>query len=155
MPTLEIEQNKSQFQDQPQSKYTTSLILIYTGEPIEKCNSSSCMWHEYLIFRNTLIKQLYASMIEAFNGIMRFDIKKHNISVKVDWFSSKFNDDLFEYDFGKIKDSVKDVFQVSGVIGRKDKLFGSGFIEISKCPHEKKEDVFVVNVNYILERKDV
>jgi hypothetical protein len=127
---------------------TIPLTLIYTGEPIEKCNSSSCMYHEYLMFRNTLVKNLYTAMIETFNGIIRFDIKKHNISVKIDWFSSKFNDDLFEYDLDKIKDSVRDVFQVSGVIGRKDKLFNNDFIEINKHFHEKEEDFFIVNVSY-------
>jgi len=127
----------------------TPLTLIYTGEPIEKCNSSSCMYQEYLMFRNTLIKKLYTAMIEAFDGVIRFDIKKHNVSVKVDWFSSKFNDDLFEYDFDKIKDSVRDMFQASGVIGRKDKLFSNNdFIEINKHFHEKEEDFFIVNVSY-------
>lgn len=139
MPTIELNQTQNN---------TTPLTLIYTGEPIEKCNSSLCMHHEYLMFRNTLIKKLYTTMIETFNGIIRFDIKKHNISVKIDWFSSKFNDDLFEYDLDKIKDSVRDVFQVSGVIGRKDKLFNNDFIEINKHFHEKEEDFFIVNVNY-------
>lgn len=139
MPTIELNQTQNN---------TTPLTLIYTGEPIEKCNSSSCMHHEYLMFRNTLIKKLYTTMIETFNGIIRFDIKKHNISVKIDWFSSKFNDDLFEYDLDKIKDSVRDVFQVSGVIGRKDKLFNNDFIEINKHFHEKEEDFFIVNVSY-------
>lgn len=64
------------------------------------------------------------------------------------WFSSKFNDDLFEYDFEKIKDSIKDVLQVAGFISRRDKLFNSDFIEINRQFHEKNEDLFIVNINF-------
>jgi len=131
-----------------QKVFTSLLTLTYTGEPIEKCNSSSCMWHEYLLFRNNLIKKFYSSMVEKFDNIMRLNIKNSNLFINIDWFSSKFNDDLFEYDFEKIKDSIKDVLQVAGFISRRDKLFNSDFIEINRQFHEKNEDLFIVNINF-------
>jgi hypothetical protein len=137
-----------------QKVFTSLLTLTYTGEPIEKCNSSSCMWHEYLLFRNNLIKKFYSSMVEKFDNIMRLNIKNSNLFINIDWFSSKFNDDLFEYDFGKIKDSIKDVLQVSGFISRRDKLFNSDFIEINRHFHNKDEDFFIVNINFDIKERN-
>ena len=137
-----------------QKVFTSLLTLTYTGEPIEKCDSFSCMWHEYLIFRNNLIKKFYSSIIEKFDNVIRLNIKNSNLFINIDWFSSKFNDDLFEYDFGKIKDSIKDVLQVSGFISRRDKLFNSDFIEINRHFHNKDEDFFIVNINFDIKERN-
>ncbi len=136
------------------NKLHYKLIIEYPDEPVEYCNNpSSCNYTNYLMFRNSCIKSLYKMMAEKFDSIFRLDVKNDNVKIIVDWYSNKFNDDLFEWNFDKIKMSVKEIFTTSGVIGRKDKFFiNKGNLDelITINKHYGKEN-FIITLDFISE----
>lgn len=135
------------------NKINHKIILEYHDEPVEICNQLSCNYTNYLMFRNSFIKSLYKVMAEQFDSIFKVNIKEDKVKIIIDWYSEKFNDDLFEWDFTKIKESVKEIFTTSGVIGRKDKFFiNKGNLDelITINKHYGKEN-FIITLDFISE----
>lgn len=155
LETIENEEIVSDIKQQP------TLLITYLGEPVEICDRSSCMYHEYLSFRNTIVRKIYDEMVVKFDTIFKIDMKKSKLKVDITWQSNKFNDDLFEYDFDAINCSIKEALFVSGVLNRKDKYFKngnsekemSGFITIKKMPGnvDSRKDLFVIGIYFEVE----
>ena len=129
--------------------------MEYHDEPVEICNQSSCNYTNYLMFRNSFIKSLYKVMAQQFDSIFKVNIKEDRVKIYVDWYSEKFNDDLFEWDFTKIKESVKEIFTTSGVINKRDKFFlnkDKGNLDelITINKHYGKEN-FIITLDFISE----